>query len=308
MNASMATSPILPAGASQGCRGPRWGMLGSMTERVDVVVVGLGVGGEEVAGKLAQAGLSVVGVENRLVGGECPYWGCVPSKMMIRAANLLAEARRVDGMAGHAEVRPDWAPVARRIRDEATDNWDDRVAVERFEGKGGRFVRGRARLAGPGRVVVDDLDFEVGRAVVLATGTSATVPPVEGLAGTPYWTNKEAVEAETLPASLLVLGGGAIGLELAQAYARFGVQVTVVEALDRLVAVEEPESSELAAKALAADGIAVHTGAKVTRVAHDGGTFTVALDGGTDLRAERLLVATGRHANVADLGLDAIGL
>jgi pyruvate/2-oxoglutarate dehydrogenase complex dihydrolipoamide dehydrogenase (E3) component len=278
-----------------------------VTERVDVVVVGLGVGGEEVAGRLAQAGLAVVGVENRLVGGECPYWGCVPSKMMIRAANLLAETRRVDGMAGHAEASPDWAPVARRIRDEATDNWDDRVAVERFEGKGGRFVRGRARLAGPGRVVVGDLDFAVGRAVVLATGTSATVPPVEGLAGTPYWTNKEAVEAATLPASLLVLGGGAIGLEFAQAYARFGVQVTVVEALDRLVAVEEPESSELAAKALAADGIAIHTGAKVASVAHDGTGFTLTLETGARLTGERLLVATGRHANVSDLGLDTVG-
>src|SRR5262245_64602819 len=102
----------------------------------------MGVGGEEVAGQLAQAGLSVIGVEERLVGGECPYWGCVPSKMMIRAANALAEARRVKGLAGRADVHPDWTPVARRIRDEATDNWNDAVAVRRFEGKGGRFVRG----------------------------------------------------------------------------------------------------------------------------------------------------------------------
>src|SRR5918994_2431921 len=103
-----------------------------MTEQVDVVVLGLGVGGEEVAGKLAEAGLSVVGVETTLVGGECPYWGCVPSKMMIRAANLLAEARRVDSMAGHAEVAPDWEPVAARIRDEATADWNDQIAVDRF--------------------------------------------------------------------------------------------------------------------------------------------------------------------------------
>src|SRR5690349_22129064 len=189
MNASMATSPILPAGASQGCRGPRWGMLGSMTERVDVVVVGLGVGGEEVAGKLAQAGLSVVGVENRLVGGECPYWGCVPSKMMIRAANLLAEARRVDGMAGHAEVRPDWAPVARRIRDEATDNWDDRVAVERFEGKGATIVHGAGRLAGrdgAGRLVVQVGDeTHTAQDVCIATGTAPAMPPIDGLADLP---------------------------------------------------------------------------------------------------------------------------
>src|SRR5690349_22443674 len=125
---------------------------GKLTEHgrdVDVVVIGMGPGGEHAAGTLAEAGLLVAGVESGLVGGECPYWGCVPSKMMIRAANLLTEARRIDGMAGRAEVWPDWAPVAKRIREEATDFWDDRVAVDRFEGKGGRFVRGRARLAGP---------------------------------------------------------------------------------------------------------------------------------------------------------------
>src|SRR5579864_2618697 len=122
-------------------------------QKTDVIVIGMGPGGEYAAGLLAEAGLHVVGVEARLVGGECPYWGCVPSKMMIRAADLLAEARRVPGMAGRTTVEPDWAPVARRIREEATDSWDDQVAVERLEGKGGRFVRGHGRLAGPGRVV-----------------------------------------------------------------------------------------------------------------------------------------------------------
>ncbi|HCU52413.1 MAG TPA: pyridine nucleotide-disulfide oxidoreductase, partial [Micromonosporaceae bacterium] len=140
-----------------------------MAESVDVVVVGLGVGGEEVAGKLAEAGLSVVGIEGKLVGGECPYWGCVPSKMMIRAGNLLTEGRRIPGMAGRSEVHPDWAPVAERIRSEATDNWNDKVAVDRFTGKGGRFVRGWGRLDGPGRVRVGDDVFEASRAVVIGT-------------------------------------------------------------------------------------------------------------------------------------------
>src|SRR5258708_34507047 len=112
----------------------------SEAENVDVVVLGMGPGGEEVAGCLAQAGLDVVGIDARLLGGECPYWGCVPSKMMIRAANLLAEARRIPGMAGHSTVSPDWAPVAARIRQEATDNWDDRVAAERLEGKSWSLV------------------------------------------------------------------------------------------------------------------------------------------------------------------------
>lgn len=279
-----------------------------MAQRVDVVVVGMGVGGEEVAGRLAGAGLSVVGVEDRLVGGECPYWGCVPTKMMIRAANLLAEARRVDGMAGRATVEPDWAPVARRIREEATDGWDDEVAVRRFTDKGGAFVRGRARLAGPGTVVVGGETYQAGRAVVLATGTSPAVPPIDGLAGTPYWTNREAVAVETLPASVLMLGGGSIGLEIAQAWARFGVRVTVVESADRLVAGEEPEASRMAADALAADGVAVHTGATVTGVRYADGRFTLAVDGAPDLSADRLLVATGRRANLADLGADTVGL
>src|SRR5438105_2802654 len=130
-----------------------------MDDRADVIVLGLGVGGGEVAGKLAEAGLDVVGIEHRLVGGECPYWGCVPSKMMIRAANLLTEARRIPGMAGSSQVQPDWAPVARRIRDEATDNWDDRVAVERLERRGARFVRGTGQIEAPDRVRVDGRTF-----------------------------------------------------------------------------------------------------------------------------------------------------
>jgi len=279
-----------------------------MTAEVDVVVVGMGVGGEEVAGRLAEAGLTVVGIENRLVGGECPYWGCVPSKMMIRAANLLAEAHRIPGMAGESEVKPDWAPVAKRIREEATDNWDDRVAVDRFTGKGGRFVRGFGRLAGPGRVEVGGESFVARRGVVLGVGTAPAIPPIDGLSDTPFWTNREAIEAEALPDSLLVLGGGAIGLELAQVYGRFGVTVTVVEALDRLLAVEEPESSALAAEALAADDIAIRTGAKAVRVTYDDDRFTVHLDDGAQLTAERMLVATGRRANLADVGVDTVGV
>jgi pyruvate/2-oxoglutarate dehydrogenase complex dihydrolipoamide dehydrogenase (E3) component len=277
-----------------------------MAEQVDVVVLGLGVGGEEVAGRLAEAGLAVVGIEGGLVGGECPYWGCIPSKMMIRAANLLAEARRVDGMAGHAEVTSDWAPVADRIRDEATDDWNDQVAVDRFTGKGGRFVRGRGRLAGAGTVEVDGETYQTRRGVVLAAGTVPVIPPIDGLSDTPYWTNREAIEAKVLPGSLLVLGGGAVGLELAQAYARFGVAVTVVEALDRLLPVEEPESSALVQAALEADGITVHTGTRAAAVGHDGDQFTVTAGG--ELRAERVLVAVGRRADLGPLGVDTVGL
>ncbi|MET8906231.1 FAD-dependent oxidoreductase [Micromonospora sp. NPDC004551] len=274
-------------------------------ELVDVVVVGLGVGGEEVAGRLAEAGLTVVGIERDLVGGECPYWGCIPSKMMIRAANALAEARRVDGLAGSAEVRPDWAPVAKRIREEATDTWDDKVAVDRFTGKGGRFVRGSGRLDGPNRVRVGDQVFEARYGIVLGTGTRPSVPPIDGLADTPYWTNHQAIEVEELPGSLLVLGGGAIGLELAQVFARFGVRVTVVEAADRVLAVEEPEASEIAAGALRADGVEIHTGVRAERVTHDGTTFTVHA-GDRVFSGEKLLVVTGRRAHLEELGLETV--
>ncbi|WP_116951727.1 dihydrolipoyl dehydrogenase family protein [Jiangella endophytica] len=279
-----------------------------MSEQVDVVVLGLGVGGEQVAGSLAEAGLNVIGIEGRLVGGECPYFGCIPTKMIIRSADLLAEGRRSDGMAGHADVTPDWAPVAARIRDEATDDWNDQVAVDRFTGKGGRFVRGWGRLAGPGRVEVDGTVYEASRAVVVGTGTAPFVPPIDGLDGTPYWTNRDAVQAKELPASLLVLGGGAIGLELAQALGRFGVQVTVVEASDRLLGVEEPESSELAARVLGAEGVEVRVGAAAESVRHDGERFTVTLGDGVQLSAEKLLVAVGRRTDLAAIGVDTVGL
>lgn len=279
-----------------------------MDEQADVVVLGMGPGGEEVAGSLAEAGLDVIGIEKQLVGGECPYWGCVPSKMMIRAANLLAEARRIPGMAGDATVRPDYAPVARRIREEATDTWDDRVAVERFVGKGGRFVRDAGRVSGPRSVDVDGRTITARRALVIATGTTAAIPPIPGLDATPYWTNRDAIEAEQPPASLVVLGGGAVGVELGQVFARFGTRVTVVEALDRLLPLEEPEAGVLIADTLREEGVAVHAGVSAASVTHDGNGFMVTLADGTRLDAERLLVATGRRADLRALGVAAAGL
>jgi pyruvate/2-oxoglutarate dehydrogenase complex dihydrolipoamide dehydrogenase (E3) component len=271
---------------------------------VDVVVIGLGVGGEEAAGRLAAAGLDVVGVEHNLVGGECPYWGCIPTKMMVRAGSALAEARRIPGLAGSATVEPDWAPVARRVRDEATADWNDKVAVDRLTGKGGKFVRGRATITAPGSVRVGDEEYAASRGLVIATGTVAVIPPIDGLAGTPYWTNREAVEASTLPASLIILGGGAIGCEFGQVFARFGVEVTIIEGSERILAMEEPESSEVAAAVI---GATLRTGVRATKVTHDG-AFTVELSDGSSVTGEKLLVATGRAARLGDLGLENIGL
>jgi pyruvate/2-oxoglutarate dehydrogenase complex dihydrolipoamide dehydrogenase (E3) component len=274
---------------------------------VDVVVLGMGPGGEDVAGRLAEAGLAVVGIDAGLVGGECPYWGCIPSKMMIRAAHLLAEARRIPGVAGSSTVVPDWAPVAQRIREQATDNWDDTVAIDRFVGKGGTFVRGRGRLTGHDTVDVDGHTYRARRAVVVATGSSAAIPPIAGLADTPYWTNRDAVEAKDLPDSIVVLGGGAIGAELAQVYGRFGVATTIVEAAERLLPHEEPEAGDLLAELFEAEGIQVVTGVGASQVGFDG-QFHVTLADGRTLQAERLLVATGRRVDLAAIGADTIGV
>ncbi|GHG51804.1 pyridine nucleotide-disulfide oxidoreductase [Flavimobilis marinus] len=276
----------------------------------DVAVIGMGPGGEHVAGTLAERGLRVLGIERGLVGGECPYWGCVPTKMMIRAADALAEARRLAQLAGSAgEVRPDWSVVARRIREEATDSWDDSVAAERFTAKGGTLVRGTGRIAGPGRVEVDGTTYAVTRGIVVATGSRPAIPPIDGLSDVDFWTNHDAVEAEELPASLVVLGGGAIGCELAQVLARFGVEVTIVEGGDRLLAKEEPEASEALRQVFEREGIAVRTGARVARVLRDGtAAVVVVLEGGEELRAERLLVATGRRTDVGEVGLGAVGV
>ena len=278
-----------------------------MVEQPDLIVIGMGVGGDEVAGRGAEAGMRVLGIERKLVGGECPYWGCIPSKMMVRAANALAETGRVGELAGRAGAEPSWAPVAARVR-EATANWDDRVAVERFEGKGGTFLRGQARIVGRRAVEVDGRRFEASRALVIATGGEPASPPIDGLQEAGFWTNREAIEATELPRSLVVLGAGPIGLELAQAFHRFGTVVTLVELAAHALPAEEPENGAAIGEVVRAEGMALHTGvsAKSVRRVEDG--VVVELSDGTRVRGERLLVATGRRSDLRSLGVGAAGL
>ncbi|MGH9044829.1 MAG: dihydrolipoyl dehydrogenase family protein [Acidimicrobiales bacterium] len=279
-----------------------------MTTSVDVVVLGLGPGGEAAAKSLAEAGLEVVGIEARLVGGECPYWGCVPSKMLLRAAAALQEARRVDQLSGQAAVTPDFSRVARRIRTEATDGWDDRIAVERLALAGVKVVKARGRLLGNCSVSAAGEVFEARRGVLLNTGTEPWAPPIDGLAEAGYWTNREALESEVAPESMVVLGGGAVGVELAQAFARFGTAVTVVESADRLLQGEEPEASALLAEVLGHEGVMLYLGASVSGVRARGDNSVVSLEGVGELEARRLLVATGRRPDLGALGIASIGL
>ena len=281
-------------------------------QEVDVVIIGLGPGGEYAANKLAAAGLVVVGVEENLVGGECPFTGCTPSKLLVRAAHTVAETRHAAELAGESSIEPDYTVPRRRIL-ESTHEWSDEAHVEQLEESGVRLVRGRGRLNGPGRVVVTSPEgteeFVARRGVILGTGTAPASLPIDGLADTPYLTNREVFRLEDAPASMIVIGAGNIGCELTQVYARFGTDVTLLDASDRILSVEEPETSEVLTEVFTREGVTVRTGVEIQRVDHDGDTnqFEVHLDGEV-LRAEQLLVAAGRVTQLADLGLETVGL
>jgi len=272
----------------------------------EVIVVGLGPGGEQVILDLVREGVDVIGIEAQMVGGECPYWGCIPSKMALRAATTLTEAAHVNELAGKAEVAPNWAPVAKRIREKATDYWNDKVAVDRILEGGGIVVKGRGVITGSRTVEVMGTQYTATRALVIATGTVAALPPVEGLADIDFWTNRGALHTETVPDSLIVLGGGAIGCELAQVFARFGAEVTIVEFAPRLLALEEPEVGEILKNVFEADGIKVLTGVGATKVSGSK-QINVELSDGSSISASQLLIATGRKIVLAELGADSIG-
>jgi pyruvate/2-oxoglutarate dehydrogenase complex dihydrolipoamide dehydrogenase (E3) component len=278
-----------------------------MERAFDVICLGAGPCGEAVATELAGAGLSLAVVEEHLVGGECPYWGCIPSKTLLRSAEVLAEAGRARTLAAsRVEWDVDFGKIARRTSWMARD-LDDTGAARAIE-RDATLLRGHGALVGPGRVEVDGVALTARSGVVVCTGTSPFVPPVPGLDAVPFWTNREAVLARELPASLAVLGGGAIGVELAQAFVRFGTRVTVVEGGPRLIPAEEAEAGELLRHHLEAEGVQVLTGARVTGVSAAGPAIRLDVAGGEPVVADRLLVATGRRPNLDGFDLAAAGV
>jgi pyruvate/2-oxoglutarate dehydrogenase complex dihydrolipoamide dehydrogenase (E3) component len=279
-----------------------------MAEReFDAVVVGAGPAGEVCAGRLAGGGLDVAIVECRLIGGECSYYACMPSKALLRPAELLAEVKRVPGAAQAANGTLDVAAALAR-RDEVIHDLDDSSQVPWLEDRGVSLFRGDGRLDGERRIVVGDDVLTARRAVVLATGSSATMPPIDGLADAEPWSNREATTAKRVPRSLIVLGGGFVGVEMAQAWRSLGSDVVLVEAMERVLASEEPFASEQVTKGLREAGVDVRTDAKASAVRAADGQVAVELEGGEEVRGEELLVAVGRRPNTHELGLDAVGI
>ncbi len=273
----------------------------------DVIVLGVGTSGEDLSLQLLDAGLDVIGIEENLVGGECPYWACLPSKIMVRAAKAVREAGRIGDMAGDAVVSPAWDPVAEKVR-WLTGGWDDSVDMERYRSRGGRLIKSRGRLTGPRTVAVGDQTFTARRGIAIATGSKPFIPPIPGIDEVDYWTTHDVIEMEEVPDSMVVIGGGSSGVELGWVAAQFGCDVTIVEAEDHLLATEEPEASALLEEAFAAEGMEVRTGARAERVGSRDGSIVVTLAGGEEVAAERLFVATGRTIDLSDLGLESAGL
>jgi pyruvate/2-oxoglutarate dehydrogenase complex dihydrolipoamide dehydrogenase (E3) component len=286
-----------------------------MSNTYDVIVIGAGPAGENAADYARQRGLSVAIVEADLVGGECSYWGCMPSKALLRPTEALAAVKRLPAAAAAVTGEIDVDAVL-RSRDAFTSSWEDDGQAQWLDSVGVELLRGHGRLAGERAVEVTASDgsvtrYEATRGVVLGVGSRAAVPPIPGLADATTWDNRDVTEIKEIPERLLVLGGGVIGVEMAQAVRRLGAsEVTIIEMLDGLLANEEPFVSDELVTALEADGITVELGARAERVAREGtdGPITVTLADGRELTGDELLVAVGRRAPTDDLGLDTVGV
>jgi dihydrolipoamide dehydrogenase len=281
-----------------------------MSERsLDIIVIGAGAAGREGAGRLAQAGLSVAILESELVGGECPFYACIPSKSLLRPEEALTEARRIPGAAEAATGTLDVPAVLAR-RDEIIHNLEDSSYLPWLESQGIELVRERGQLEGDRRVRAGDDTLVARKAVIVATGTGPAMPPIDGLRDAHPWTNRELTTTKTVPTSLAILGGGAVGAEMAQAWSTLGSEVTLIEARERLLGREEPFAAEQVATSLRERGVDLRLGAKAVAIHREkpGGEVVVELDEGPEVRAGELAVAVGRRPRTGDLGLETVGL
>ncbi len=277
----------------------------------DVVVLGAGAVGENAADRAGRTGLSVVVVEAELVGGECSYWACMPSKALLRPGAVLAAARDVPGAAAAVCGALDVDAVLAR-RTVFTHDWDDSSQVGWLESTGIDLVRGHARFTGPRTVEVraedGPLTLVARHAVIVATGSEPVVPPTTGLATARPWTSREATAADEVPASLVIIGGGVVGVEMATAYTDLGCAVTLVVRGERVLTAAEPFAGDALGQALRELGVDLRLSTEVASVVRDEAGVTLTLAGGEIVRAEEVLVATGRRPRTGDLGLETIGL
>ncbi|MFL6288912.1 MAG: dihydrolipoyl dehydrogenase family protein [Actinomycetes bacterium] len=283
----------------------------SFEDTYDLVVLGGGSAGETAAGRVAAAGRRVALVESRLVGGECPYWGCIPSKALLIAASRRRQAQAAVQLGAVVHPMDVGDPLqawhqAVRIRDDRAKHLDDSEAVQELTKQGVEIVRGRGSITGSA-VSVEGRDLHY-RNLLISVGASPVLPPIEGLKDVDPWTSDDALTSSELPESLVILGGGAIGVELAQVYSTFGTEVTIVEGVDRLLAMEEPEISHGVREVLAETAVRVVLGADVRRVSRADQVTTLHLADGSSVSAARLMVATGRKPRLAELGLESIDI